>query len=65
MSKKDGVNRILQKTGSQFFVYVPSVITEAMGWKKGTVLSCEILGKGKLKLEEVKDAKQPQEVQKV
>lgn len=48
---------ILQKQGAnnQFFVYVPVAIVEAMGWKKGMVLSCEILGKGKLKLEEVKN----------
>lgn len=48
---------ILQKQGAnnQFFVYVPLAIVEAMGWKKGMIISCEILGKGKLKLEEVKN----------
>ena len=40
-----------------FFLYIPLAITEAMGWKKGTVLTCEILGKGKLKLEETKEEK--------
>jgi hypothetical protein len=48
---------ILQKQGAnnQFFVYIPLAIVEAMGWKKGMVLSCEIVGKGKIKLEEAKD----------
>ena len=46
--------KIQETKKGAFFLYIPLAITEAMGWKKGTVLECEIIGKGKLKMEEAK-----------
>ena len=41
----------------QVFVYIPKMVAQAMGWWKGTAVNFEVMGKGKLKIEEVKDDK--------
>ena len=44
-------------TGYLFRITVPRVICDSFGWDRNTLLSWEILGKDKLKLEKVKHEK--------
>ena len=39
----------------QPFLYFPVALMSSLGWGKGTIINFEIRGKGKLKLEEVKN----------
>ena len=50
----------------QAFVTIPKALFEALGWQAGTEIRFEIMGKGKLKLEEtgfVNPRKNHEEVQ--
>ena len=43
----------VRNKASQFSIYLPSKIVQAMGWKPQDDINIEIMGKDKLKLEKV------------